>query len=139
MSYWAKALQEFLDRKQMTPTEAAAEAKIFQSLVSRWLSGKQVVVSDNHWGLLCAGVVKDPLDRAELFRARLMDTCHGPGSELIEITISGKKKEAPKRSGLPDVQLPPRTERAMVKILERLPKEKALRDVVHSIAELQLK
>jgi len=57
--------------------------------LSRILSGMQKLISKEDMTQLQTALSKDPAVQAEITAAYMLDFCHGPSSDLVEITIKG--------------------------------------------------
>jgi transcriptional regulator with XRE-family HTH domain len=134
MSYFGNALQALLTRKNMRGVRLAELSGVSQPAISRYIRGDQSFVAHEDLEAITGAISNNPADRAELIRAHLLDECHGPGSELIDIAISGvPTKEAASRH---NVKLPEHLEHALAAIREHLEKDKNLREIIEGLGNL---
>jgi Cro/C1-type HTH DNA-binding domain len=91
MSYFGDKLQHLMEINSVTGPDVQRDTHINPSRISRWISGKQKLVSPKDMDLLCKAVckTKSKFEYAELAVAHLKDECFGPGAELVEILIAG--------------------------------------------------
>lgn len=136
MSHFASALNELLEEKSLTQAALHKRSGIPQPQISRWINAEQTrrgFVSDEDFERLCKVFIK-PIDQANLMRARLLDILSGPdieGSKLIDIQISGVARED---SPPYHTKLPPKLDKDVQTIIEQLPTNRLVRDMVASLA-----
>jgi len=146
MSYFSRKLEALLDKNcrenEVNPSKAidlVRAAKLPQSVVSRWINGEQIHISEEDWASLSKAITDDPKARAELLAAHLMDYNNGPGSEMVSITVAGSgashKSKANEILKLIE-SLPPKEEETLLTLLPLLKISKLLRDHLSSLANL---
>jgi len=122
MSYFSIALQRRLERRSMNQSELAKFSGISRSYISRLLSGEFSELSDPNFTSLLKVFSADPQAQAELVAARCMDARVGPGSELVEISITGHTPaKAAKVTEFPEIELSHDTERAFAWLRSQCP------------------
>ena len=134
MSYLSTELASILARRKLKGVDLARRSGLSQSMVSRYLNGEQVYISDDDLEKLLIALTDDGNDRARIIAARMRDVCVGPGSEQIKIQIgSGPliQKNAPLHY---ETNLPPKVEDALRAIREAIPRDPDLRDIIISLA-----
>lgn len=131
MSYFGAKLNEYLEANGMKQTQLASMTGISQGQISIIVNGEQRWVSPETMELICNAFPISTKEKAELIRAHLLDECHGPGSELIEIKIAGKP---PAFYDKPE-PLAPGIEKAL-DIIRKNTHNKELRDILISLAKL---
>ena len=100
MSHLSVKLKEILadNMKAGKPPKTASELSrasgIPNSNLSRILLGAQKLISREDFTQLVAAISKDARVQAEIVEAHMLDSCFGPGSDLIKVSIIGAK--APK-------------------------------------------
>lgn len=134
MSYFGNALAELLNRKNMKAVRLAELTGVGQPTISRYINGDQTWVGPEDLDMLASGISENPAEQAELIRAHLLDECHGPGSQLIEISVSGQPVREQQTSYR--VKLPKELEEALATIREYVIKDKNVRDVVEGLGNL---
>jgi DNA-binding Xre family transcriptional regulator len=137
MSYLATVLSDLMISKGLRNVDLATKAGIDPATITRWRSGEQISISDEDLEKVATVISDDPREQAELIVARMKDVCIGPGSEFINIDISGGAPMALKESeGSYNVKLPPKVERAFRILRSHVMENKPLRDIIISMANM---
>lgn len=137
MSYLSTELASVLARRNLKAADLARRSGLSQSMVSRYLNGEQIYISDEDLEKLLIALTDEAQDRARIIAARMRDVCVGPGSELIRLQIGDKNKPLVLHDGGPmeyQTALPPKVEEAIRVIREAIPRDPDLRDIVMSLA-----
>lgn len=139
MSHFASALNQLIDEKKLTQAELSKRSGVPQPQISRWINAEQVRIgwiSDSDFEKL-SKVFSKPFEQATLMRARLQDICSNPkvpGNKLICINIAGAAAEQEQEHLALQTKLPPKLERDLQTIIEHLPGNHLVRDMVSSLA-----
>jgi len=136
---FATKLEELLARKKMKPVELARAAGLAPSTVSRWLNLERASVSEKDLTSAALALSSDHRDHAELLRARMLDLCRGPGSNLIEISIDGRRIAAIRETAPEYARLPKELEDCLRVLREHIQKDSILRGLLMSIARAKTK
>lgn len=136
MSYLAQTLVRILEKRKLKQSDLEKISGLDKAKISRWISGQQGSIKPKDLEKLTSAISDDPRDRAEVIASRLRDLCHGPGSELINITIGSEPylHEQPAPFGNP---LPPKLEEAFVTLRAWAAEDKEIRDLLISLANLK--
>lgn len=132
----AHEIESLKAERGINQTELAAAANIDSATLSRVRAGvRQMTFEDV--ALLRRAFNNVGLWPARLLRARLLDECHGPGADQITITLSSPTSHAVMQESAPDYfgGLPPKVEKAMLKIAAHVPGDPKLRDMILFVAE----
>lgn len=135
MSYFGTCLDELMKRKRLTGADLARLSGVGQPMISRYKTGEQQWVDPADLGRLAKAISSDPAEQAELVRARLLDECHGPGSELVRIEIATKARQDEPPSHH-QVKLPPELENAINTIREWVMKDTRVREIIEGLGGL---
>jgi len=137
MSNFGAKLAELLARNKMRAAELARITNLNDSLVSKWINGQQVFVSNSDLAKITGAISALPKEQAELIKAHLMDEMSGPGSEMIEIRIKGQVSLAQKESATPYVTpLPLKIQRALEILGREAVTDADVRGILISMAHL---
>lgn len=140
MSHLASELETLLKEKGMRATDLARASGLTQASVSRIRSGGQIWVKASDLEKIAAAIDKSPMIHARLLRAHLLDECSGPGKELIEIELTGRRRRSIHEEAPPyGIKLPPKEEQAMRIISEHVTQDPELRKIILSLASLYAK
>lgn len=135
MSFLATALTDLMARRGMKNVELANKTGIDPATITRWKNGEQVSITDEDLVKVAEALSDEPREQAEVVAARMKDVCLGPGSQLIELHISGSP-EMRNSAGPYIVPLPPKVERAFEILREAVTKDKATRDTLIGLANI---
>lgn len=138
MSNFGAKLAELLERKRMMQSELSRLSGIDDTIISRWVTGRQRSVSADDLEKLCLQVSSSPRERAELVRAHLFDELPAVGAELIEISIRGK---AASSDLVPDYRatLPLPIQRALETLGREAVTDSDVRSIIISLADMLAK
>lgn len=120
----------------MTAAKLSELSGVGQPMISRYRQGDQKWISPEDLANISRAISDDPQDRAGLIKAHLLDECHGPGSDLIEIGIRGaaELRDIP---GTPaQVRLHKEAEQNFAAIREAYVKEKNVREIIDGLGNL---
>jgi transcriptional regulator with XRE-family HTH domain len=120
----------------MNQTELAAAAGIDSATLSRVRAGVRPMTFEDV-ALLRRAFNNVGLWAARLLAARLRDECHGPGAKQVSITVDGATAPSIMHDESPDYfgGLPPKVEKAMLKISAHCGSDPKLRDMILFLAE----
>lgn len=138
MSHLGITIARILEANRKTQKDLAEASGVTRPVISRLISGDQQDMTDENFASLLASITRDQRERAEIIKARCEDARVGPGSELVEISIKGKK-EAKEEGAFgfgEQVKLPYEDERALAFLRSQIPLNPALSDMVRSHARL---
>jgi hypothetical protein len=76
-------------RKPTNASDVSRASGLPNSNSSRILRGAQKFISKEDMTQLAAAVSKDAAVQAQIIAAHMLDSCHGPGSELVQVSIKG--------------------------------------------------
>lgn len=133
MSYFGTCLDEQIKAKRMKAVDLANTSKVPESTISRLRNETQPWVSPDDLGRIATAISDDPRVQAQLLRAYLLDQVRGPGSELVEVRISGEQaagKLAYK------VKLSGELEEDFEVIREWIIKDQDVREIIQRLANL---
>lgn len=136
MSQFAAELETVKVERQINAAEICRITGVEQAVLSRVKNGAQNITFDE-LERVCLAFAIAPVYQARLLRARLLDECHRPGGKLLSIEIKGEPGTAELRETAPGytASLPPAHARAIQKIVNHMPKDARLRNVVLFMAE----
>lgn len=139
MTNFATKLEEMLQRKKMKPVELARAAGLPPSTISRWLNLERASVSEKDLASAALALSNNPRDHAELLRARMLDLCRGPGSDLIEVSIDGRRINSLREAAPEYIRLPRELEECLRVLRDHIQKDSILRGLLLSIARAKTK
>lgn len=132
MGYFGNKLAELIAVNQTSQSELAKRTGLSQAHISRLISDDQRAVSLEDLKLISVNLTAQPFQRAELVRAHLLDRCHGPGSDLIEIRIAGENSSGVRPGPVP---LPAKIERVFERLRANY-QDKRLQTILEGLAAL---
>ena len=136
MSYFGRALEGLLERKQMKAVRLAELSGVSQSVVSRLITGDQKSPSAEDMDRLQRALSSDPVDQAELLRAHLLDECHGPGASRIDIVVKGEPPALYEQPAPYLVKLPADIEESLNIIREHVIRDQNVREIIEGLGNL---
>ena len=92
VSYFSNKLKEILDKEGLSQSDLSRTTGLSTAHISNLVNDVQPRVSLEDLEVIAINVSSDDKVRAELIRAHLQDENVGPGSELIDIRISGTNR-----------------------------------------------
>lgn len=136
MSHFASALSELLEAKKLTQTELSNKSGVAQPQISRWLSAEGTI-SDSDFEKIC-DVFSKPIDQARLLHARILDVLAPaasiPGKRLVQVSILGEELLHEDLAPASKVKLPPKLQRDVDTIVQNIPGNRLVRDMITSLA-----
>lgn len=133
MSFLSVKLAELMRNTGLKTSDLARSSGIDDSRISRWLTDKQLHITPADLENLCAVLCPTKRDKADLLRAHLLDSCVGPGADLIQIQITGSDHLPIQDSR--QIPLAPDLEEAFA-ILRANIQDRELQKILISLAEL---
>jgi transcriptional regulator with XRE-family HTH domain len=91
MSHFGTTLRALIESNNLTNDDVAKKVGIDPSIISRWANASRINPSLENLIKVASVVGKSKREQAEIIAAHLRDRCHGPGSELIRISIDGRQ------------------------------------------------
>lgn len=139
MSHFAHALEELLKKNRKTAAKLANATKISAAQISKLRNGEQTFINEEDLHKISKAISSDKWDHARLLEAHLLDECFGPAQHLVEIRIKREGDANALKDKGPDYlprRLPPKFEHDLTVLRTHAIKNKALRDALHSFAEM---
>lgn len=133
MSHFATALSEILEQKEWTQTELSNRSGVVQPNISRWLS-VEGDISEKDLEKICK--VLRPAEQGKLVYARISDVLSSidtPGKKLVTVSLSGAElfEDGPSTQ---KIKLAPKFQKDIDVIIENIPSNHLVRDMVSSLA-----
>jgi DNA-binding Xre family transcriptional regulator len=135
MSFFGETLKKLMHDQDMSMVELSRMSGVGTSKLSRLVNGEQTFVDPVDMAALCKSISPEPEKQAELIRGHLLDESKGPGSELIEIRITGTKlhEERPTQNA---IRLSPVAEDTLQRLRTMIPDNPQLLDALTAWLDL---
>lgn len=136
MSYLAETIEALMSERGITKAiEVVRASGVDESAFSRWRNGLQTTISDEDLEKLARGLSPKTEDHARLVAARMRDVCHGPGAELVSVSIEERTlREDPHPYG--SKKLSPTGRKTFDTLAAEYSHDGDLRDVLDGLANI---